>query len=685
MAETGRKKIIFIMLVAALLPALGYCLVDSIVVMQLKSVTLLQAMITDVSGWDWLRRFLVSSGCFIIGPVVIKQDTSLNRLLREQKYLKNLVRNMQCIFPEPMLMISRSMTEIKMTTHQAVQLGFTPENQPGSLDDIMEKVHLDDSLYLRTAINRALNEGRAGSVEFRCNTPKGETIVNWRIGAINEFGVIPVVMSLVPDHTLYRRLMNDKVELLEKIEDINSCVIWKYDFASESFSYFGPVNRVVKLPEGIVPGHRIDLFQRLSSSDNQQPEALWQKALVAEENVSADYRIKSGDREYWVRERISISRYPDNSNPESAFGVVFDVTAEYNELKDREKVIQEYRSIFDGAPNGIFMFAADSMEILYVNLTACNMFGYARQDLLRQSRAALHEDVELERLKESFALGNSFESCAIGRVQCLKRNGDIFQAELDLNKIKSSSGDYIIASYQLPHEDPEAGRERKMLEEAVGLSDFNLLICRPEDFSFEYFSDAACRDLDYSPEEMEFLTLPEVDSNLTLDICKNLWKELKTKRSITFESLSRSKSGKSFPIEISAFYLNSDDKEYFCCVIRDISERKQSEEAVLSAKEQAEAASSVKAGFVASISHQIRTPLNGIMGFAELMRMPGETTAKMQEYADIILQCGHNLQELIENLMDISRIEAGEVEINSNEFSVNSLIDELYDSFFQYG
>ncbi len=683
MADAGRKQVIFAMLAAALLPAIGFCVVDAIVYMQSVSVSFTDALITAASPAEWIRRFLVCIGCFIIGPLVIKQDVFIHRLRNEQKYLLSILTNVQSIFPEPMIMISKSLLEVKMTSYQAIQLGFIPESPPSGVDSILEHVYPDDTIGLRTAINRALNEGLASHVEFRCQGLDGWNSICWRVGPLNEYGVIPVLMYPIPETSLYRRLLLQKDEFLNQAEELSKSCIWSYDFAAESFTSFGRYADVLGLADDAVPAKRDDMLAKLSKEDKRKADAAWQDAQSSNDSIEVDYSIiLNNGKKVWLRENLIVQRHAANGSPIKACGIIRDITEEHEKIVKFENDAMEYRKILDGAPVAVFMFAKNSLEILAANQTACEMFGYSKTDIMRQSRSSLHPDTELARIKTAFKQDAAAFNGKVGLVKCLKRDGESFDAWLDLRLVNNKQLDCIIASYRTSGLDEGLSKAGKMLEAAVANSEFNMIVCRPDDFSFEYFTRAASSSLEYSPEEMAELTLPQVDSNLTLDICRNLWKELRVKRNITFESLSRTKYGKSFPIEIAAYYLKPEDKEFFCIVIRDISERKKSEELVLAAKEEAESSSKVKTQFVANISHEIRTPLNGIMGFAELLRMPGESQAKMQEYADIILQCGHNLQEMIENLMDISKIESGEVVFNKQEFSINSVMDELY-AYFQ--
>ena len=121
----------------------------------------------------------------------------------------------------------------------------------------------------------------------------------------------------------------------------------------------------------------------------------------------------------------------------------------------------------------------------------------------------------------------------------------------------------------------------------------------------------------------------------------------------------------------------SNDKSHELIVlIRDISRRKANEERLIEAQEIAESASMAKSQFLATIGHELRTPLNAIVGFSELLKndVGGQLEPVQAEYADLVGQSGRHLLEVINSLLDMSKIEAGKFELDAVGFEPESLV-----------
>lgn len=123
-------------------------------------------------------------------------------------------------------------------------------------------------------------------------------------------------------------------------------------------------------------------------------------------------------------------------------------------------------------------------------------------------------------------------------------------------------------------------------------------------------------------------------------------------------------------------------------IVRDITEKKQTDLKIekytaelITAKEKAEKSDLLKSAFLANMSHEIRTPLNSIMGFADLLNEPDLDAEKKQQYTDIIINRSTDLLQIINDILDISRIESGNSTSYNSNCDLNKMLDQLYTSF----
>jgi PAS domain S-box-containing protein len=146
------------------------------------------------------------------------------------------------------------------------------------------------------------------------------------------------------------------------------------------------------------------------------------------------------------------------------------------------------------------------------------------------------------------------------------------------------------------------------------------------------------------------------------------------------------KDGNTFPAEISLSPLETEEGTLVMAAIRDITERKLQQQEIrlknLELEEQnrrVQEATRLKSEFLANMSHELRTPLNGIIGFSEFLidEKPGALNPKQREYLGDILNSGKHLLQLINDVLDLAKVEAGKMEVLPELFSVKKAVDEV--------
>lgn len=141
------------------------------------------------------------------------------------------------------------------------------------------------------------------------------------------------------------------------------------------------------------------------------------------------------------------------------------------------------------------------------------------------------------------------------------------------------------------------------------------------------------------------------------------------------------KNGSIFTADLSPTLMTIADKKNILIVFRDITERLLFETKLRSAKEKAEESDRLKTSFLSNMSHEIRTPLNGILGFSNLLAVEDLTPEKKESFYQIISNSSARLLQIINDIIDIAKIEANQLNINMQICNVCSLIENIFESF----
>ena len=235
--------------------------------------------------------------------------------------------------------------------------------------------------------------------------------------------------------------------------------------------------------------------------------------------------------------------------------------------------------------------------------------------------------------------------------------------------------------------------ERLREEELLGASEtrYHELIEHVRDVTFSISPQGLLETLNHAFEQItgwqiqEWIGKPILDllhpEDITLaaDRFSNV---LKGTISDAVELRIRKKTGGYIQTEIIGAPLRKNQRTIgLLGIARDIAERKKAEEELITAKEKAEESDRLKSAFLANLSHEIRTPMNGILGFAELLKQPHLSNEDQQEYLMIIEKSGARMLNIINDIVNISKIESGQMGIFLSQTNISEQLENIYKFF----
>lgn len=395
------------------------------------------------------------------------------------------------------------------------------------------------------------------------------------------------------------------------------------------------------------------------------------------------YRIIKKDKSViWVDERLIITRDSDGRITKFQ-GIIIDIT----ERIDAEKVskfeksrARKYLELVD-----VMMVALDNKaNITMVNPKTCQILGYEKAELLEKNwveTILFNEDnVSLnDRLKFiDTNYPDNFENYV------LTKSGDKRLIVWNKTSIKDDEDKTIgiLCSGQDVTEQRLSELEKIRLTTAIEASNSSIVITDTKG-NIEYVNPYFTKLTGYSLEEAigqnpRILKSVEIKS----EEYKELWETISRGENWKGEFHNIKKSGESYweSAVIAPVKDNSGKIISYIAVKQDITDEIKAHKDLIDAKEKAEESDRLKSAFLANMSHEIRTPMNAILGFSQLLNTPGLPADDKQSYLNIINNTGNQLLIIIDDIINISRIEAGIIDLNEMEFNLNSVVKDTFET-----
>jgi len=427
---------------------------------------------------------------------------------------------------------------------------------------------------------------------------------------------------------------------------------------------------------------------RVLKSGNQSKilyRELWEN-LIKGKSWSGEFENRTKDGNIvWVRANIS-PIFDDDKNIINLLGIQENITEskqthqllQYNEKKMRDIFSSMNDMVFQIDKDGVYQYIAPTNSDFFI-VNQNELLGKSFYDIFPKENADLFMSYVTETL-------NSYKS--IVKEYSLNINDKIAWFEVRMSPISDDQVIAIIRDITKRAEVTESLKKselkfRNLFEQS---GDAILMI---KNGRFFECNQAALDMLGYSSKEQLIFKNPDDISPLYQeDGITSKSKAIKmmemaiNKGSHRFEWYHTKKNGQIFPVEILLTSTKDFDGENIIHTVwRDISDQKKKEKEIIEAKEEAEKADKFKTAFLANMSHEIRTPMNGILGFTELLLDPDLSLEEKEHFVQIIRKSGLNMLNIINDILDVSKIESGEVELNLVQHNVVDTMNYLYDFF----
>jgi PAS domain S-box-containing protein len=566
-------------------------------------------------------------------------------------------------------------------TDQVYHIYGIDKRQDISFDKIISFVHPDDRAYVINAWEEAL-KGKIFDVEHRilvndqikwvkqkANINLKDNLVEGRvIGTIQDMTSRKnIEEALLQSENKYRLIVENANDGIEITQDDH--IIYSNTRFAQMLGYEQQEMENITFSEIFTDDAKVDLLKRQQERNKgkslpQQYQTTFEKKDGTIIDVEVNYQI---------------IQYEDKP---ATFAIIRDITHSkelVNELRKLSTAVEQSPSmIVITDPDGIFE---------YLNTKFTEVTGFTIDDVKGKTPRILKSgglpDNIYKELWDTILSGKTWK----GEFQNIKKNGESYWENASISPIVNEEGK-IIHFVKLA----EDITEWKKIEEALKYREeqYRLIVENANDGilisqndEFIYKNSQFVKMLGYSNEEFEKITFKDIYTEQGLkDLFERHQKRLAGETLPNkYETTFRKRDGSIIYVEVTYQLINYHDSDATFAIIHDITDNKNNEKALKRALDQAKESDHLKSAFLANMSHEIRTPMNGIIGFTNLLKGKKLSEEKREQYLDIIEKSGERLMNIINDLIDISKIEAKQIETTKTNFNLNEIIDFLYEFF----
>jgi PAS domain S-box-containing protein len=357
---------------------------------------------------------------------------------------------------------------------------------------------------------------------------------------------------------------------------------------------------------------------------------------------------------------------------------------------EQRETLEQLEHIFNAQPDAVLLSRLSDGVFVKVNHGFTVISGYTAEEAIGKDALTLNIWYSREDRRRWAEIIQRDGACQSMEFQFRRRTGELRTCLLSSQKLLIQGVPHAISIvHDITHRKQieaelqrSEARYRLIAENATDV----IWLFDPVRMRFPFFSPSIHKLIGYSAaeaQEMSFTDFLTAESakhiHSALQYMLNHWEgDLTTAPPWVAEIDLIHRDGHVVQAEIITSFVRDEEQRLIVLgVARDITARKQAEVALRIARQQAEAANRAKSAFLANVSHELRTPLHAVLGFAQLLANDNNLTTTQREYLAIINRSGEHLLRLINEVLDLAKIEAGRYTYNAAPLNVRQLIEDV--------
>ncbi len=419
--------------------------------------------------------------------------------------------------------------------------------------------------------------------------------------------------------------------------------------------------------------------------------------------------MEAGIKKPGITEKISFRAYHKNGSIKYCEGtaknmlhspIVKGIIINYRDVTDRKSAEESLRNseetfkgIFNNTTEAIYVQDEDGV-FLDVNQGAVNMYGYAREELIGNTP----EMVSAPGKNDLKMVIDCIQKAYNGEPQQfeflgMRKNGEVFP-----KFVRLSAGNYfgkkvILAFATDITEFKKAEQELLKAKENAEESEYKVRSMFENTQIGILYCNAEGKILEANQVMLDILGSPSMEATLKINLltfkplqdngfAQNVEKCISEKNIVTEDAVYTSKWGKTIFMKYYLVPVILNNKVIGVWAnLNNQTDLWNTQNELITAKEKAQESDRLKSAFLANMSHEIRTPMNAILGFGSFLKDPELSTEKRNYFADIINRSANHLLNLINDIVDISKIDAGQMTVIETECKLNEFLFEIYQFF----